>query len=96
MPSTSCIVAPSPVAAFFEQPIFQGQIGDDPVRGTERKTRPTTSPAVHVATPVFDGARIEEIKDALKRYYNDHRLTLAEYQAVSGLLKAMSEEVRRG
>jgi len=39
--------------------------------------------------------RDEEIKDALKRYYNDHYLTFAEYQAVSGLLKAMSEEARK-
>ena len=36
------------------------QVGDDPVRGTERKTRPTTTPATFVATPVFDGAKWDE------------------------------------
>ncbi|MFT5201187.1 MAG: DNA-directed RNA polymerase subunit beta [Candidatus Aldehydirespiratoraceae bacterium] len=36
------------------------QVGDDPVRGTERKTRPTTKPAMFVATPVFDGAKWDE------------------------------------
>ena len=36
------------------------QVGDDPVRGTERKTRPTTKPATFVATPVFDGAKWDE------------------------------------
>jgi len=36
------------------------QIGDDPVRGTESKTRPNTKPATFVATPVFDGANWDE------------------------------------
>jgi DNA-directed RNA polymerase subunit beta len=36
------------------------QIGDDPIRGTENKTRPTTKPATFVATPVFDGAKWDE------------------------------------
>ena len=35
-------------------------VGDQPVRGTETKTRPSTPPAVHVATPVFDGAHWDE------------------------------------
>jgi DNA-directed RNA polymerase subunit beta len=35
-------------------------VGDAPVRGTESKTRPSTRPAVHVATPVFDGAHWDE------------------------------------
>ncbi len=35
-------------------------VGDEPVRGTERKTRPTTQPATFVATPVFDGANWDE------------------------------------
>jgi len=35
-------------------------IGDQPIRGTERKTRPTTQPATFVATPVFDGANWDE------------------------------------
>ena len=31
-------------------------IGQEPIRGTESKTRPTTAPSTFVATPVFDGA----------------------------------------
>ena len=36
------------------------QVGDEPVKGTETKTRPVTPPAIHVATPVFDGATWDE------------------------------------
>jgi DNA-directed RNA polymerase subunit beta len=36
------------------------RIGQLPVRGTERKTRPTTEPATFIATPVFDGAKWDE------------------------------------
>jgi len=36
------------------------KIGDDPIRGTENKTRPNTKPATFVATPVFDGANWDE------------------------------------
>ncbi len=39
-------------------------VGDAAVRGTETKTRPTTDPAVFVATPVFDGAHWDEVEDA--------------------------------
>ena len=39
-------------------------VGDVAVRGTETKTRPTTDPAVFVATPVFDGAHWDEVEDA--------------------------------
>jgi len=35
-------------------------VGSSPVSGTERKTRPTTPPARHLATPVFDGAKWDE------------------------------------
>jgi len=42
------------------------QIGDDPVRGTETKTRPNTKPAAFVATPVFDGANWDEKEKSLK------------------------------
>ena len=35
-------------------------VGDEPVRGTEQKTRPVTPPATHLATPVFDGATWDE------------------------------------
>jgi DNA-directed RNA polymerase subunit beta len=43
-----------------------GRVGDDPVRGTETKTRPTTEPATFVATPVFDGAHWDEEEDSGK------------------------------
>ncbi|MGA1566819.1 MAG: DNA-directed RNA polymerase subunit beta, partial [Ilumatobacteraceae bacterium] len=36
------------------------KIGAEPVRGTERKTRPITPPSTFVATPVFDGANWDE------------------------------------
>ena len=36
------------------------QVGADPERGTERKTRPTTPAASYVTTPVFDGAVWDE------------------------------------
>jgi DNA-directed RNA polymerase subunit beta len=35
-------------------------VGEEPVRGTETKTRPTTRPSTLVATPVFDGAKWDE------------------------------------
>jgi DNA-directed RNA polymerase subunit beta len=41
-------------------------VGNASVRGTEVKTRPTTDPAVFVATPVFDGAHWDEVDDAGK------------------------------
>jgi DNA-directed RNA polymerase subunit beta len=34
--------------------------GDEPVRGTETKTRPNTKPSTWVSTPVFDGAHWDE------------------------------------
>jgi DNA-directed RNA polymerase subunit beta len=37
-----------------------GAIGDEPVRGTEDKTRTNTAPATFIATPVFDGAHWDE------------------------------------
>jgi DNA-directed RNA polymerase subunit beta len=42
------------------------EVGEDPVRGTETKTRPTTKPATLVATPVFDGAKWDETEMAGK------------------------------
>jgi DNA-directed RNA polymerase subunit beta len=39
-------------------------VGDDPVLGTETKTRPTTKPSTFIATPVFDGAHWDEADDA--------------------------------
>jgi DNA-directed RNA polymerase subunit beta len=41
------------------------RIGDDPIRGTETKTRPNTKPATFVATPVFDGANWDEKEKSL-------------------------------
>ncbi len=38
----------------------KGDVGDEPVRGTETKTRPSTPPSTLVATPVFDGAHWDE------------------------------------
>jgi DNA-directed RNA polymerase subunit beta len=39
-------------------------VASEPVSGIEQKTRPVTAPAVHVATPVFDGAHWDEEEDA--------------------------------
>jgi DNA-directed RNA polymerase subunit beta len=36
------------------------RVGESPVRGTETKTRPFTTPSTLVATPVFDGAKWDE------------------------------------
>jgi DNA-directed RNA polymerase subunit beta len=44
-----------------------GHVGDAPIRGTETKTRPATTPATFVATPVFDGAHWDE-EDAAGRH----------------------------
>jgi DNA-directed RNA polymerase subunit beta len=41
------------------------KIGDDPIRGTETKTRPNTKPSMFVATPVFDGANWDEKEKSL-------------------------------
>ncbi|HUE58514.1 MAG TPA: DNA-directed RNA polymerase subunit beta, partial [Acidimicrobiales bacterium] len=40
------------------------EIARQPVTGIEQKTRTVTEPAVHVATPVFDGAHWDEAEDA--------------------------------
>ncbi|MFZ9629869.1 MAG: DNA-directed RNA polymerase subunit beta [Ilumatobacteraceae bacterium] len=41
-------------------------VGTAPVRGTETKTRPTTTPSTFIATPVFDGAHWDEAEAAGK------------------------------
>ncbi len=41
-------------------------VGDEPTRGTESKTRPTTPPSTLIATPVFDGAHWDELEGAGK------------------------------
>jgi len=40
--------------------IGDDSVGDEPLRGIEKKTRPSTRPSIHVATPVFDGAHWDE------------------------------------
>ena len=42
------------------------KVGDEPIRGTETKTRPVTKPSTLVATPVFDGAKWDEVEMAGK------------------------------
>ncbi|MDW3216142.1 MAG: DNA-directed RNA polymerase subunit beta [Ilumatobacteraceae bacterium] len=42
------------------------QIGDEPLRGTELKTRPRTKPSTFIATPVFDGANWDEVEKSGK------------------------------
>jgi len=42
------------------------RVGDEPIRGTETKTRPNTTPSTFVATPVFDGAHWDEDETAGK------------------------------
>jgi len=41
-------------------------VGQAPLRGTESKTRPTTTPSTFIATPVFDGAHWDENTEAGK------------------------------
>jgi DNA-directed RNA polymerase subunit beta len=41
-------------------------VGQEPIRGTESKTRPTTPPSTLIATPVFDGAHWDEEEEAGK------------------------------
>jgi DNA-directed RNA polymerase subunit beta len=43
-----------------------GVVVGNPVRGTVKKTRPTTPPATFIATPVFDGAHWDEEESAGK------------------------------
>ncbi|HJP15880.1 MAG TPA: DNA-directed RNA polymerase subunit beta [Acidimicrobiales bacterium] len=60
------------------------QEGNDPVRGTEQKTRPSTAPAVHVSTPVFDGAYWDEEDQAGKHPTIQKILTNINPEASSG------------
>jgi DNA-directed RNA polymerase subunit beta len=39
-------------------------VGEEPIRGTESKTRPATPPSTLIATPVFDGAHWDETEEA--------------------------------
>src|SRR4029453_4773293 len=51
-------------AARWGWQINGSSVGDEPIRGTEAKTRPATPPATLIATPVFDGAHWDEQEDA--------------------------------
>ena len=41
-------------------------VGHEPIRGTEQKTRTNTVPSTLIATPVFDGAKWDEVEKAGK------------------------------
>ncbi len=53
-------------AARYGWSVDGNTVGQEPVRGTEAKTRPTTPPSTLVATPVFDGAHWDEVEEAGK------------------------------
>ena len=53
-------------AARWGWEIDGNRVGDDPLYGTETKTRPVTKPSTLVATPVFDGAKWDEVELAGK------------------------------
>jgi DNA-directed RNA polymerase subunit beta len=53
-------------AARWGWQINGSEVGDDPIRGTETKTRPATTPSTLIATPVFDGAHWDEVEEAGK------------------------------
>ena len=55
------------------------QVGDEPIRGVETKTRTNTPPATLIATPVFDGAHWDE--DGPGRQAPDHQVHLREPHA---------------
>ena len=60
------------------------QIGDDPIRGTESKTRPNTKPAMFVATPVFDGANWDEKEKSGKHLTIQEILANLNPESISG------------
>jgi DNA-directed RNA polymerase subunit beta len=53
-------------AARYGWKVGGDDVGQEPIRGTESKTRPTTPPSTLVATPVFDGAHWDEEDQAGK------------------------------
>ena len=55
-----------------------------PVTGTEQKTRPITPPAVHVATPAFDGAHWDEEAQA------------GRHQTIQRILETLTPEAADG
>jgi DNA-directed RNA polymerase subunit beta len=50
----------------WTDPTSGERIGNTPISGTERKTRPNTEPAIFVSTPVFDGANWDETEKSGK------------------------------
>jgi DNA-directed RNA polymerase subunit beta len=50
----------------WTDPATGERIGEVPISGTERKTRPNTEPAIFVSTPVFDGANWDETEKSGK------------------------------
>ncbi|TVR28326.1 MAG: DNA-directed RNA polymerase subunit beta, partial [Ilumatobacter sp.] len=50
----------------WTDPVSGERVGDLPLSGTERKTRPNTDPAIFVSTPVFDGANWDETEKSGK------------------------------
>jgi DNA-directed RNA polymerase subunit beta len=64
---------------------FKGDlVGEEPIRGTETKTRPTTKPSTFIATPVFDGAHWDEEEDARKHPTIQHILRNLRPEGVDG------------
>ncbi|MEN9505865.1 MAG: DNA-directed polymerase beta subunit [Actinomycetota bacterium] len=61
-----------------------GKVGDEPIRGTETKTRPNTKPSTFVATPVFDGAHWDEEETAGKHPTIQQILTNLNPESVDG------------
>jgi len=53
-------------AARYGWTINGSTVGQEPVRGTEKKTRPVTPASTLIATPVFDGAHWDEEEEAGK------------------------------
>ena len=62
-------------------------VGDEPIRGTETATRPTTTPSTLIATPVFDGAHWDEVEEAGKH---------PTIQQILGALHPEAEDPRYG
>ena len=60
------------------------KVGDDPVSGTEFKTRPNTKPSTFVATPVFDGANWDEKEKSLDHPTIQEILTDLNPEAANG------------
>ena len=63
------------------------EVGEQPVEGTERKTRPNTPPSVFIETPVFDGARWDDAAAAGR---------ISEKPSIRSLLANIRPESRDG